>query len=175
MTTAQTKLLHIAARQVGLNDRQYRTILRTIALVDSSTRLTQDDFERVMAVMEERGWRQSGQAETYWRDRADGQGRFASSRQVAALRRLAPAAGVRIEGMCIRHTAGRTDRPEKLTPREAWQIHEALKAMVGRQDPAVAPRVPQVAGTPETCASARSHTVPADLGVAPVDVDDLPF
>ena len=51
-----------------------------------------------------------------------------------------------LAAMCRRHSDGRTDDPAKLTPREAWKLIEAYKAIGARED--ARPAVPAAAATP---------------------------
>lgn len=133
MTPAQTKLLHIAARQVGLNDRQYRMVLQNVAGVASSTSLTNTQFEQVMAVMEDRGFRQYGQGETYWRDKSSRHGSRTNERQVQLLRELAGQQPYPLGALVRKFSHGRTDQVEDLQPREAWALTEMLKKVVNRK------------------------------------------
>lgn len=145
MTPAQTKLLHIAARQVGLNDRQYRMVLQNVAGVASSTSLTNTQFEQVMAVMEDRGFRQFCQSETYWRDKSARHGSRTNERQVQLLRELAAKQPYPLGALVRKFSHGRTDQVEDLQPREAWALTEMLKKVVNRKgenDEAEAPGDP---------------------------------
>lgn len=49
--------IHIARRQLGLDDDVYRSILRRVAGVDSSKALTPRQVSRVLAEFERLGWK----------------------------------------------------------------------------------------------------------------------
>jgi hypothetical protein len=139
MTPKQLQLIHTAARSLGIEEGEYRLILLNIGHVHSSKDLTQVGLEDVMAHFEERGFRQNrcGRIHPfYWRQIRDNRIAFADSRQVHMIGALHAELeqGYTLEGLCMRHTHGRTDRPEKLTPREASNLIEALKAMKARAD-----------------------------------------
>lgn len=138
MTPAQTKLLHIAARQVGLNDLQRRTIMRNVAGATTSTELSNRDFEAVMAVLESMGFRQTGEAADYWQRKAqrqaDGE---VSDRMLRWLEAMAAETQYHLGGLVRRHTHGRTEDPAQMTSREAWEVGEMLKRVAddGRAQP----------------------------------------
>ena len=57
ITARQTKLLHVAKRQIGLDDETYRLALVKIAGVTTSKDLTQEGFTAVMGMFEYCGFR----------------------------------------------------------------------------------------------------------------------
>lgn len=70
MTPAQLKILHIARRQVGLDEASYRLYLRNVGKVESSKDLTHKAFERMMALMEDLGFVDSRNGPGYWSGKA---------------------------------------------------------------------------------------------------------
>jgi hypothetical protein len=56
ISKAQITLLHVAKTRLGLEDEMYRAILREQGGVDSSTQLTNANFDRVMKRFEELGF-----------------------------------------------------------------------------------------------------------------------
>ena len=134
MTGKELGLIHMAAKATGLNDPQYRTALRNCGGVESAKSLTQSGFENVMALFEERGWRQVGQPENYWRGKVAARGSLCGDRLIYKIISLI---GVdfpyTLEGMCKRISQGRVDQLDKLTPGEALNMVEALKAIAARQ------------------------------------------
>lgn len=132
MTLPQLQILHIARRQLRLDDPDYRTILRSIARVASSKDLTHRGFEDVMAYLESVGFRHEGKPETYWRDCQDARGRRADRRQVFLIESLIPASGYALPGLCRRVSHDRTDQVTRLTPSEAHNMIEMLKSVAAR-------------------------------------------
>jgi hypothetical protein len=134
MTPLQLKILHIAKRDRGIDEADWRTILRSIARVQSSKDLTNAGFEDVMAYLEAQGYRQPGKPETYWRSRSGQREREeVTSRQVHMIGALAREAGIGMEGFCRRMSNGQTDQPELLSYQEAYNVIEALKAIIARK------------------------------------------
>src|SRR4051812_26725723 len=110
-TPGQLRILHVAARQVGLidasGDERYRLLLRNVAGVDSGRALSNAEFEDVMAVMEDMGFSNDRQRHieraaftasggsasrvqsTYWRDKVAARGTNANARMVHKIRELA--------------------------------------------------------------------------------------
>ena len=141
MTPQQTQLLHVAIRQTvpPLNDRQYRMVLQNVAGVATSTKLTNAQFEEVMAVLEARGFRQRGQSETYWRDKAAAQGSRTNERQIHLIHELAAQQPYALGALVRKFSHSRTDQPAQLTPQEAWQLTEMLKKVADRSSTGVSP------------------------------------
>ena len=50
-------LVHVAKRQVGLEEEDYRALLLSVAGVDSAANLTEADFDQVMSELTRRGFR----------------------------------------------------------------------------------------------------------------------
>lgn len=194
MTKPQTQLLHIAVKQVGLNDRQYRMILRTVCEVASSTQLDNKQFEQVMAVLEDRGFRLTGKPETWFRDKAAMQGSTASDRQIALIHKLASHTPYPPQSIVWRITNHEKHQPEELDGGEAYKVIEALKGILSRagKDWQDLPELPPATRTGRLSApqpglfgeisnpqisnvkSRRPVTVPAD-DEPPMTEDEIPF
>ena len=83
LSRKQSALIHIAKKQLGLTDEQYRTILRVYTGFESSKHLDQRDFEAVMQHMAALGFR-SDFTKSFYGQRPG----MASPRQVALIRKL---------------------------------------------------------------------------------------
>lgn len=133
MTNLQLKILHIARREVGIDEPDWRTILRSIGHVQSSKDLTNSDFEDVMAYLEGRGYRHPGKPADYWRSTIDARGTAADRRQVFLIEKLIDGSGYELAGLCHRFSDGRTDDVSHLRPREAHNLIEMLKNVKSRR------------------------------------------
>jgi hypothetical protein len=139
MTKDQYSVIHIAAKAVGLNESQYRTLLRNVAGVESSKQLDNARFEDVMATLEDLGFgarNGAGQSipSVYWRNKVRDRGGQANARMIHLIRRLAPLQTYNLAGLVGKASGGRTGEVEMLYPREAWKLIEQLKAIVSREE-----------------------------------------
>ncbi len=132
-TPKQVTLIHVAKSRIGLTDPQYRMLLRNVAGVGSCKDLDQAGVEDVMAVMEDSGF-QDKEGGTYWRDKVRRRGAECGERMRRKIEALAADQQYPLAAMVHRHSNKRTDRVEQLYPREAWNLIEALKAIVDRHD-----------------------------------------
>ncbi|QOV90915.1 phage protein GemA/Gp16 family protein [Humisphaera borealis] len=130
-TNPQLKILHIAARQVGLivgNDSvRWRLLLRNVGDVDSSKSLDNAGVEDVMAVMEDMGFidiRGAG----YWSGKVRRRNCACGERMARKIEQLAAGSRYALGAMCRRMSRNRTEYVGELTPREAWELIEAYKA-----------------------------------------------
>jgi hypothetical protein len=123
----------------GLNDPQYRTLLRSVAGVESCKSLDNPGVEDVMAVLEGMGFASHPGGPTYWRDKVDRRGSRVNERMVHLIRELAAGGRYDLAAMVRRQTGNRTDVVEQLLPREAWMLIEALKA-INTRETAAGPR-----------------------------------
>jgi cell division GTPase FtsZ len=149
MTKQQIQLIHIAAKQVGLDDERYRLLLRNVACALTSKQLSNDSFEEVMAVLEGMGFRTIGFAPDYWRQTVAKKGITCGRRMAHKIRELAATTCYPAESMALRHSHGATSVVEQLSPLEAYEVIEAYKQIAKR--PA---RSPAGAGTREEAARA---------------------
>jgi hypothetical protein len=134
MTRTQLQLVHIARRQLGLDEADYRQLLQEIGGVTSSKHLTNQTLEAVMAHFEHRGFRTTGQPPDYWRMKTWKRGTVVDARQVFLLRELsAQIPRYQLPGMCRRFSHHRTEDVAQLTPKEAYELHEMLKKAIARE------------------------------------------
>ena len=131
-TPLQLRLIHMAYRQAGLVEEHYRLILRNVAGVGSAKELSQSGFEDVMAVIEESGFQESGKPANYWRSKVSRRGVFCGERMANRIVSLAAGQPYDLAGLCRRVSDQRVDRVDRLTPREAYNMIEMLKAMASR-------------------------------------------
>ena len=146
----QIKLIQTAARMAGLRngkqDGRYRMVLaqyrdRNRRPVTSCKDMTNAQIDDFLAICEALGWRYPGKPETYCRDRIKiYDGDYASFAQREAIRHLAgdmgflPIGNSCLEHFILRMTQRRTDAVETLTQKEAYNVIEAMKAMLMRND-----------------------------------------
>ena len=127
--------LHIAQKELGLDEETYRSALKTIAGASSARDLPDEAIERVLAEFRRRGWRpgkardaSNARRSRRWRPPA----RYAHQRKVWALwgelkrrgvwRDPNPASLVKF----VRRLTG-VDDPDWLTPDRSNKVIEALK------------------------------------------------
>jgi hypothetical protein len=139
VTKDQTKAIRAAQHRLGIDDGEYRMILRNIGGVrgdaPSTLKLTNDGFENVMAHFEERGFgTRDGHASFYWRDIVDNRGILAKRSTVYVIRQLAPQQRYQLPTLCLHFSNGRTSEPSKLNPAEAYQLIEMLKSVIAREE-----------------------------------------
>lgn len=137
ITAKQIQVVQIARRQLGLDDADYREILRVKGGVSpdatghvSSKRLTQRGFDQVMAHFEHMGFRKHpGQSGGYWRDKQFRRGVLASERECHLIRQLSrEVTRYPLDKLCRKFSDGHTGEPELLTARQAHNLIEMLKA-----------------------------------------------
>lgn len=134
LSKSQIIYLQTARRQAGItDDPAWRMILRSTGKVESCKDLDNAGFEAVMAVLEDMGFRDRNKPGDHWRNQAAGNGQRASSRQVHAIIRLAQSCRYSLPTLCARATDQRTKFVEHLTPKEAWDMIEMLKAVNARE------------------------------------------
>lgn len=139
MSAKQLQLIHVAYRKAGLNDAQYRTVLRSVAGVETAKRLTQIDFENVMAVLEDSGFEDAQHGTGYWRGKVEARGSMCGERMARKIAELAAEQRYALPALCHRFSDGRTEHVDKLRPREALRLIEMLKAVIEREKPAEPP------------------------------------
>lgn len=131
-TPRQLQLVHVAARRVNLEAPQYRMLLHNVAGVESAKDLDNATFEDVMAVLEDLGFRGGPDAD-YWRRKVRLRGMYSGPRMVHKIHALAADQRYQLPALCLRFSDHRTDEPEKLYPREAYNLIEMLKVAVDRE------------------------------------------
>lgn len=144
MTPDQIKLIRIAAKKVGLNDAQYRMLLWNVAKVKSCLQLTNGGFEDVMAIFEQDGFVFDSSKPFYFRDKVFRRGELVNERVLRKIETLAVINGqpYPLESMTLRMSRQRTRKTEELTPREAFNLIEAIKKIIERENPAEAVWLP---------------------------------
>jgi phage gp16-like protein len=133
LTNLQLRTVHIAAKQVGLDDQSYRVLLRNVAGVASAKDLDNVTFEDVMATLEDLGYRDPRKDGDYWRGKVARRGSQVNERMLRKIISLAERQRYRLSALCRQFSGGRTERPDKLTPREAWNLIEMLKSAISRE------------------------------------------
>ncbi|MCE5184959.1 MAG: regulatory protein GemA [Planctomycetaceae bacterium] len=145
----QIILIQTAARKAGLRNgsrrerydlvlRQYRN--RKGEPVTSCKELTDQQIDDFLAICESLGWRYPGKSETYCRDKAAQSSNHTSYGQMEAIKHLSGDLGFASGGnSCLakfisRMTHGRCDNTVQLSRREAYNVIEALKAILERRD-----------------------------------------
>jgi hypothetical protein len=175
MTPSQLKLVHTAKRLMGLDDADYRTILRSLAGVGSSKDLTIENLEIVMAHFESMGFRDA-RGKTYWRDLRDRRNKFCSPQQEYTFRQLIAQTDYDLDGFVNRMSKHRTREARYLYPWEAKACIDALHDIldrvaspVGDADSLGAPPL----GAPIACSgpSPTSPSIPEPVLL----IDDVPF
>lgn len=136
-TSKQLAMIHIEAARAGLIEKgnriPFNNLLRNVGGVGSSKDLSQAAFEDCMAVIEDTIDGKGLRAGRYWRDKVALRGGVANPRMTAKIHALAKESRYQIGALCLRFSDDRTWAPEKLYPREAWQLIEMLKASNARE------------------------------------------
>lgn len=136
-TAKQIALVHVAKKELGFDDENYRSILDVYGGVNSAKDLTLEGFERVMRYFEHQGFhsayiqenknRQEAQKAPY-RD-PSGSPYPAQLKMIEQLfKQVGIPPGERQQGFCRRVI----QQPWPQTRAEANKIFEALKAMLAR-------------------------------------------
>jgi len=145
LTKDQIKLIQIAVRAAGIrtprNDGRYRLLLGQYlqpngSPVTSCKQLNHGQLEDLLAICEAYGWRMPGKNDTYYRLKRARTENMASFAQQEAIRYLAGDMGwydYQLEGLLKRMTGGFATNVIGLSPAQAYDVIEALKAMYSRQ------------------------------------------
>ncbi len=145
LTAGQIRLIQTAVRTAGLRsskfEGRYRLLLGQYLqpngqAVTSCKQLNHRQFEDMLAICEAYGWRMPGKAEDYYRRKRAGKDRTASYAQQEAIKHLRGDLGwneYQLGGMLKRMTNGFADTVVALSPGQAYNVIEALKAMIGRR------------------------------------------
>jgi hypothetical protein len=132
-TLLELRMIHVAYRQAGLDEEQYRMVLRSVANVESAKALSQTDLENVMAVLEDSGFRHTGKPEDYWRMKVALRGSYCGERMTRKIETLAARQQYDLAGLCRRVSKERVSSVGKLSPREGLAMIEMLKAIGARE------------------------------------------
>lgn len=138
LTKPQMILLQTARRQVPSlrEDGRWRLALRNVARVESAKELTNRTLEDVLALLEELGFAAPGKRPDHYRRKVASRGQEVSDEQLYKMGALAHEAGLDLDGFCRRMSGGRSDNPAELEPLEAYNVIEALKAIINRHQDA---------------------------------------
>ncbi len=145
LNSQQIKLIQTAVRAAGLRTKQFEGRYRMLlgqykqssgSPVTSCKQLTNPQLEDLLAICEGLGWRMPGKPDNYFRFKVATESEYASFAQQEAIKHLAGDLGWddrQLEGMLKRMTGGFATNISGLTPGQAYNIIEALKAMLGRE------------------------------------------
>ncbi len=134
--------VHLAKKELGLDEDTYRDMLAAVAGKRSASELTIPELERVVAGCRARGWQSGAAAPTTHSPR----GRFAASQKPHVRKVWATWGGMGRDGLiskasrqALRTFVERMTKcsdPEWLTPEQANVVIEGLKAWRGRLEAA---------------------------------------
>jgi hypothetical protein len=148
LNKGQIQLIQVAVRAAGIRgefgDKRYRMVLAQYTKPSggpctSSKDLGPEQMEDLLALCESMGFRMLGKSATCCRDKVAMRaidGHRASCGQQAAIRHLAGDLGWddrQLRGMIERMTGRRCQSELTLSRQDAWQLTEAMKAMLLRQ------------------------------------------
>lgn len=147
LNTAQIRLVKTACRKAGLitktgEDGRYRLLLAQYKApngrpVRSCRDLTNRQLDDLLAICESLGWRCPGKDGDYFRRKNAKKQEFASFVQQEAIRHLKGDLGMdelQLLKFIDRMTKGKISAISMLSTRDAYNIIEALKAMLSRKD-----------------------------------------
>lgn len=144
LNNKQIQLVQIAVRQAGLRsagqDGRYYLLLAQYLQpngtpVTSCKQLNNWQMDDLLAICESYGWCHRGKAADHYRALAAKRGKIASYGQQAAIECLSKDLGwneFQLAGMIKRMTNQAVDNIAELSPKMAYRLIEALKAMVSR-------------------------------------------
>ena len=124
--------VHIAAKEMGLDEETYRDLLERETGQRSAAGLSDGQLERVLAGFRRRGWRPGRSGG--WRPRSDkpwvrkAYALWGEAKRTGAFRDRRRSA---LRAFVQRQTD--VEDPEWLTPQQAEKVIEALKAMIRRK------------------------------------------
>ena len=153
-TALEYRLLQVARKQAGLDEEQYRMVLRNVAGVESAKSLSQADLENVLAVFEDGGFRHAGKPGDYWRMKVATRGSLCGARVVNKILALVGGVPYDLAGLCRRVSGERVSRVDKLTRQAAGQKGGILAAEAAGGSP-----------EPRVKAGTTSETSPESAGV----------
>ena len=130
MTRAMIAKIHIAKKEMGLDDASYRNVLKAATGKDSSKALSERELERVLGKFRELGWKpkRSGSKPSGRPHVRKIHALWSALEKAGKLRDASPAA---LRSFVQRQTG--CDAAEFLTSREAGAVIEALKAWLNRR------------------------------------------
>jgi hypothetical protein len=209
-TKKQRQIAGMACRDAGIDDAARKLLLRQLPNAmfnaggvpvgdpsSTSPRLSQADFERFMAVIEDRaGGKLLNYSAHYWQDKAGSRSTVANERMTTKIMSLyreyesqecggLDGHGIYgLDGLVRRFSNQRTAVIEELQPKEAWNLIEMLKAVIARRGSSKPDARPQQRRLFSDCEpeahrprqTARSIAI-ADVGgdVDSLGDDEIPF
>ncbi|MCW1842278.1 gp16 family protein [Prosthecomicrobium hirschii] len=129
-TAKQIAMIHIAKKQLGLVDENYRAILVRLTGKDSSRDCSTEDLDRVIAEFKRLGWRAAAKPNAT-SDRPYVRKIYALWNEAGRVGAVENASKEALRAFVVRQTG--KSAPEFLTPSEASKVSEALKAMIARR------------------------------------------
>jgi len=145
LNNQQIKLVQMAVRAAGLRtkhfDARYRLLLRQYKqpsgdMVTSCKQLNAMQMEDLLAICESHGWRYPGKPADHFRKKAASRYTVASFAQQSAIKNLAFDIGWSLENLfdfITKQTKHKARYLDQLTPKHAYEVIEALKAIVSRK------------------------------------------
>ena len=145
LNNQQIKLVQTAVRTAGLrsksSDGRYRLLLGQYRQpdgrpVNSCKQLNNYQLDDLLAICEAHGWRMPGKQANYYRFKIATQSDVASFAQQSAIKYLAGDLGwgdQQLAGFLKRMTGGFVTGVASLSPSQAYNVTEALKAIIGRE------------------------------------------
>jgi len=142
LNNQQIKLVQTAVRTAGLRSKRfggrYRLLLGQYKQpngqpVKSCKQLNNYQLDDLLAICEAHGWRMPGKDENFYRSKIGARYSTASFAQQSAIQHLAGDLGwgdVQLAGFLKRMTSGFATNVNALTPAQAYQIIEGLKAIL---------------------------------------------
>jgi len=139
------KLVQTAVRKAGIRqpglDGRYRLLLGQYMQpngkpVESCKQLNNSQLDDILAICEAQGWRMPGKPETFYRDKINQAAEVASFAQQKAIGYLARDLGMtdlHLNNFIKVMTKDKCSSVVELSPKEAWKIIEALKAILKRK------------------------------------------
>jgi len=129
-TKQQLAMVHIAKKQLGLVDENYRAILVRLTGKDSSRDCSTEDLDRVIAEFKRLGWTPAAKP-TATSDRPYVRKIYALWNEAGRVGAVENASKAALRAFTARQTGKAA--PEFLTPAQANSVSEALKAMIARR------------------------------------------
>jgi len=145
LNNSQIRLVQTAVRAAGLRGKgfegRYRLLLGQYMQpngrpVTSCKQLNNYQLDDLLAICEAHGWRMPGKEENYYRDKIVRHSGVASFAQQSAIKHLAGDLGWgdhQLAGFLKRMTGGFVTSVAGLSPSQAYNIIEALKIIIGRE------------------------------------------
>jgi len=129
-TKQQLAMVHIAKKQLGLVDENYRAILVRLTGKDSSRDCSTEDLDRVLGEFKRLGWAPKAKPNAY-SDRPYVRKIYALWNEAGRCGAVENASRDALRAFTARQTGKAA--PEFLTPAQANSVSEALKAMIARR------------------------------------------